>query len=723
MAVGGERAGQSVQRWSERLNRRIDRSLVRGQFHVIGLLAIAAVAVAAVSAIAMLALHAIPDTGGRDQGPVEAGWQALVRTIDPGQITTDHGAAAVIGLGTTIFGLLLISTLISIVNNQVERRVDRVKRGRDPVRLRRQRRDASDRVPYYLVLGWTDLTLRLLEELADSHLPHQPPDVLVMAPMTYEDMTERIEEFRRETLIDPSSSTLSYRQRLPTDRDWPQVRTGRPTDTRDLHRIAAITGADAVIILAPDPPDGMTSVLHGFDEMCPATAEVVKTTLAVSACLPNRDTDVHGATEYAARKHPAVVVELPESVRSDSGLAGRLHARTSDSDMELVILDVASLQSSLAADVSRTAGLAAIYRDILDFKGAEFHLIEPGPTQRTFGQAVAAMRNGIIIGTVDTADSEHRTNLWPDWDEDLAGKLLVSLQDDASTPVFDPDAPTETGPRGVGAGALTDPEQVLLIGWNHRGEHLVRALDRRLPPGSRVSVVTSAPDGPELRLPNIGTVAVQRVDGVQRWLDTTRSELGCDHAIVLGDDRLPPAASDANVLLTLLALRPPHSGSDKPDTVVAELRQRPNRYLASQRFSDDLIVGDALIAMLLAQFAADPNLTEVIEELISPSSTHPLEIRLMPMSGGTSSAGLSFRSVQADLRARDGSIALGYRIVHHCDSDAEHQRSELHLNPDGDDPMPERDDTRVELVVLTRCDRHVDLTPATATPTRGRAQV
>ena len=313
---------------------------------------------------------------------------------------------------------------------------------------------------------------------------------------------------------------------------------------------------------------------------------------------------------------------------------------------------------------------------------------------------------------------------WAMTDTDgLAGKLLVSLQDDASAPVFDPDAPAETGPRGVGAGALTDPEHVLLIGWNHRGEHLVRALDRRLPPGSRVSVVTSAPDGPELRLPNIGTVAVQRVDGVQRWLDTTRSELGCDHAIVLGDDRLPPAASDANVLLTLLALRPPRSGSDKPDTVVAELRQRPNRYLASQRFSDDLIVGDALIAMLLAQFAADPNLTEVIEELISPSSTHPLEIRLMPMSGGTSSAGLSFRSVQADLRARDGSIALGYRIVHHCDSDAEHQRSELHLNPDGDDPMPERDDTRVELVVLTRCDRHVDLTPAIATPTRGRAQV
>lgn len=431
----------------------------------------------------------------------------------------------------------------------------------------------------------------------------------------------------------------------------------------------------------------------------------------------------HDAAGGRPRKLPAVIVELPESIQPDSGLAERLRRRIggvddkrhhevlTDRNMDLVTVDVAALQSSLAADVSRTAGLAAIYKDILDFKGAEFHLIEPGHGHSTFGEAVASMRNGIIIGTVDAYGV---TDLWPDWDDDVSAKRLVSLQDDESEPVFDRAASAETGGRHRGAGALTEPEDVVLIGWNHRGEQLVRSLDRRLPEGSNIRLITSFAEIPTMELPNIGAVEVTHVDdGVQRWLDTAeRPELGCDHAIVLADDHLPPAVSDANVLLTLLALRPPHSTADKPDTVVAELRQRPNRYLASQRFSDDLIVGDALIAMVLAQFAAEPALTGVIEALISPDSTDLLEIRLTPASEYVTSPGGTFRSIQADVRAADGSIALGYRTTELTSDSADHGRSELCLNPVGDSPLPDDEGTSVELVVLTRCEPLVDLTPA-----------
>lgn len=698
---------RAVGRWSDRLNRRIDRSLVRGQFHVIGLLAIAAIVVAVTSAIAMLALHAIPEPTGREDGPGAALWQALVRTIDPGQITTDHGAAKFIGFATTIVGLLLISTLISIVNNQVERRVDRVRRGRDPVRLRRPRRSDTEAVPYYIVLGWTDLTLRLLEELADSHLPHRPPDVLVMAPMSYDDMVERIEEYRLNTTIDASTSATTVLQRLPADREWPQVRTGTPTDTRDLHQIAAITRADSVIILAPEPPDGVPPLVSFPDEMSPSTAEVIKTLMAVSACLPDRN-QVRNPGDPAARavERPTVVVELPEGVQSDSRLADRIRARICDVEMELVTVDVTTVQSNLAANVSRTTGLAAVYRDLLDFKGAEFHIVDPHPELRTFGHAVSATRSGIVVGTIDGAG---RADLWPEWDTDLSGRQLITLQDDASDPVVDLDRPPLSGPRGAGAGAATEPEQVLLIGWNHRAEQLIRSLDHLLPAGSEVRVVTASPDVPSIDLPNVGRVSVSQLpDGIQNWLDGEPSELGCDHAVVLSDDRVPPAVSDANVLLTLLALRPPHSNCDKPDTVVAELRQRPNRYLASQRFSDDLIVGDSLISMVLAQSAAAPALSGVIEELISPTSSHPLEIRLIPLSSYATVPAGSFRALQATVRAADGSIVLGYRtpaLTPSADQGA------LHLNPDGNTPLPSSADGDVQLVVLTRCDDRVDQDP------------
>lgn len=696
-------------RLSDRLSRRIDKSLVRGQFHVIGLLAVAAFVVAVVSALTMWALHSIPADEGSDPRPVAAFWQALVRTIDPGQITTDRGITAVIGLVTTIIGLLLLSTLISIVNNQVERRVDRVKRGRDPVRVHRVRKGGAEPVPYYVVLGWTELTLRLLEELAQSHIPGQYPEVLVMAPVAYADMVEQIDEYRIEVTLEVGSAVARTRQRLPSNRDWPHVRTGVPTDTRDLTRVAAVAEADAVIVLAPDEIDASTVDVRMLDELSPATAEVLKTVMAVSACVPHPVAGGGGSRSLRTdpSRPPTLVVEMPDSIGTDAGLARRIDQRLNDTHIDLILVDAVSTQARIAAHVSRTAGLAEVHRELLSFNGADFHIVDSASGVATFGDAVARMSNGIIVGTVGL-DGE--VDLWPEWDDPLDGKRLVSVQQDATGSVFDADFEPERGRRPSGAGSSESPEEVVIIGWNRRAGAIVESLDHMLSTGSTVRVFAPAHgvQVPELDLPNLGRPLVTTLeDGIQEWLDGQPVELDCDHAIVLSDDRFPRAVSDANVLLTLLALRPPEETRPKPDTVVAELRQRPNRHLASQRFSDDLVVGDSIMAMLLAQYASDPALAGVVEEIFGPLGRHRVEIRFVPFHAviDVDDMDRSFRSLQQVVRRSDGSILLGYRITGAPDGFGRRPPGKLHLDPPGHSPVPHPEDAEVELVVFTRCEQ------------------
>gem|GEM_PF-2496511 len=704
-------------RWrdfADRLNRRIDQSLVKGQFHVVGLLAAAALLAAAVSTLLMVLFDAVPDEviRGQNQRPGVAGtlWQALVRTLDPGQIATDHHGAALIGLLTTIVGLLLLSTLISIVNTRVELRVDRVKRGRKPVDLSSISRGSGDEPMYIVILGWTDLTLRILKELAQSHIANKPPTVLVLAVDSVDDMRHRVEELRR-----------SEHKDFPGD--WPQLRTGNPTDTRDLIDIAKIENADAVIVLAPESSSRVVAVLEYPDELCAASAEVVKTVLAVSACFPFLVTSAaNSATSTAIlkqsqaqhirahkvrthRERPTVVVEIPENALAGSTLEERLKTRLGQDRIQVLTLDGAAIQARLAAQVSRKAGLSGVYQELLDFAGCEIHLLDMPPHVKEFGEAVSLLDGGIAFGLMD---KNGNPELWPDWDYPVANQRLVALMQDARSPSFDRQAGwARRLSSRPGWQVEQEPESISIIGWNHRGSRLVEALQGCLPSGSRIKVFACGEEPPGLPVDEDSEFEWHDLPlGIQHWLDQHPPELRCDHTVVLADNKVLPAVSDANVLLTLLTLRHPDNQLPKPDTVVAELRQRPNRHLASKRFTADLIVGDSLVAMLLAQYAVEPELKLVFEQIIDPQGDQSVEIELINLDQiqrnlikvvpSESDLDLTFGQVQDWASAQGGIIALGYRLS------SDHRPSEICLNPDPTTRLLKDADSKIEVVVLNK---------------------
>lgn len=95
-----------------------------------------------------------------------------MRTIAPGQITADAAGFAFVGLVVTVVGLMLASTLISLVNNRIERRVEGIRCGRDPI---------PPRSGHTVLLGWTDIGSKAGEEFAQIGNRQSPVGMVVLA--------------------------------------------------------------------------------------------------------------------------------------------------------------------------------------------------------------------------------------------------------------------------------------------------------------------------------------------------------------------------------------------------------------------------------------------------------------------------------------------------------------------------------------------------------------
>jgi hypothetical protein len=591
------------------LQDRIDRALVRGQINVIFWLGGAALLLALTAALVVSLLHLA--VAGHHPSFSEAFWQSLVRTIDPGQITEDRAGFAFIGLIITIGGLLLISTLISLVNNRIERRVEGIRRGRDPIPPR------SDHI---VLLGWSDIGSKVVEEFADSGNGQQLVDMVVLADASV--ATMRHELLENDHLIDRAVH-------------WPVLRSGTTWDTRDLRRLASVATARAVVILDDDSPDGM--------------ANTVKSVMGIVAACdgPSHEREPH--------EHPTIVIEVQDARNT---LVEPLRKRLARFGFRVVAVDSLALRTELAAQVSRRAGLSQVFQELLNFSGEELYITDVPPGLETFGHALTALRGSVPIGILEGKDQV--VNLWPHWSTPLNDSQLVVVASDEDAAAADAlvtfDVAPLVGSRPSCCERPLEQQQLLVIGWNNGAVHLLEVLDQYAGEGSSVTVVTEHEVDPgELKLESFSEQHfISPTIGVQAWLDLERDHF--DHAIVLSHDALSPASSDARTFVALLSLRPAGNLHGNPTTVVAQLRQRENKYLARQSLADDLVVGDAVTATTLAQLAMNPDLETVLEQILGDT---PFTVELVPNPYFGSHRSVTFEQVSL-ATAGHGEIAIGW---------------------------------------------------------------
>ncbi|MFJ4466972.1 NAD-binding lipoprotein [Streptomyces sp. NPDC089424] len=589
-----------------------DRTLARSTGTLLGWLAACCLAVVLpVSALLVWTDPAAPRTLA---GRLTAVWRTSAETLRLGGVTGEPLRMLLAGL-LGLVALLCVSTLIGVITTGLGDRLTELRRGRSTVLEE----------DHAVVLGWSDQVFTVVAETVAAVAAAAAGGRRGVVAVLAEHDSAEMETALTAVLGDVGRARLV-------------CRTGSPADPRALALVTPAAARSVLVLPSEDAGDG-------------ADVEVVRVLMALRALL-------------GARPGPPVVA----AVRDDRFLpAARLAAGPRGT-----VLETDLTTARLLAQSARRPGLSAALRDLLDFAGAEFHVVDvPELTGRSYDDIALCFEACCVVGFLK-ADGRPLLTPAPGTLFETGDRLVVVAPDEPAEPPADR--------RDLVEGALVTapvplraaPVRVLLLGWNRRAPLLLGILRDTSPPGSVVDVVTDPDQAPGGVLEGDG--AEESLQGAPARLllnhhtgDLTRPEFlraldvfGYDSVVVLGPDECTGTERpDDRTLLTLLMLRAREEEAGRALPVVAELRDPRSRALAPLGPSSDAVVRGELTALLMAQLSHSPELATVFDEIFAVRggalALRPAGDYVRP------GAETAFATVVAAALER-GECALGYRV-------------------------------------------------------------
>lgn len=551
--------------------------------------------------------------GSQELGFVEAVWESLMRTLDPGTMGGDTGwGFRLVMLGVTLGGIFIVSTLIGVLTAGLEGKLEALRKGRSLIL----------ESGHTLILGWSAQIFNILSELMRANANQKKASLVILADKDKVEMEDeiraRVEQIGRTKII---------------------CRSGSPLDAADLE-IVNPHAAKAIIVLPPEDAD-------------PDTA-VVKTVLAITNHPQRREQPYHIVTQIGDPKNKELLEMIGERDRVQAILSGDLIAR-------------------LTAQTSRQSGLSVVYTELLNFGGDEIYFThEPTLVGKTFGEALLAYETSAVMG-IKKGDGLILLNPPMDTLIEVDDTLFGLTSDDdtfiisglTAVPI---DEAAICLPKPVNS---AKPEKCLILGWNRYATTIIRELDHYVTAGSEVLLVAD----PTVSVEASQAEQILRRDCAQlrhqkinfRTGDTTDRSLlealnvpDFDHVIVLGYAGLEVQQADAKTLVTLLHLRKIAERDDTPFSIVSEMLDLRNRQLAEVTRVDDFIVSDHLISLMMAQLAENGDLYAIFANLFDPQGA---EIYLKPAGDFVLlETPLTFYTAVEAARRR-GQTAIGYRLA------------------------------------------------------------
>jgi voltage-gated potassium channel Kch len=272
-----------------------------------------------------------------------------------------------------------------------------------------------------------------------------------------------------------------------------------------------------------------------------------------------------------------------------------------------------------------------------------------------------------------------------------AGQRLIGISSDDSAFVLDLDpAPWQPPADRSFVSDEVHVERTLIVGWSEVAPLVIRELESHVAQGSTVVILIDDDH--------------QDVDAIQRLVDTLdlrkqRVEIRVGNTIsraVLDDvvsaepythflilcerEHFGVDEADSRVLLTMLHLRA--TGDVRDRNVVGELLDPNDVDLAQEDSSDDFVVSQKLVSLLLSQLSESPHLAKVFDDLFT---TDGATISLQPFERYTAAGTTTFGDVVAEAR-NWGTTAIGYRAESARDR-RDTLASGLRINPPKAEPI------------------------------------
>jgi ion channel POLLUX/CASTOR len=594
--------------WRDRLRYRFENTLSKGPAAMIAWLAVVCAVVVGLAGIgtSIFHLHSSDEPGSPEIGLVEGTWTSLMRTLDAGNLSNDGGwGLRFLMLIVTIFGIFVVSILIGTITSGLEAKLSEMRKGKSRVLESN----------HTLILGFSSKVFSIIGELIIANENQKNPSIVILAERDKVEMEDEI------------------RAKFPKTKNTRVIcRSGNPIDLDDL-LLAMPNTARSIIVLAPEieSPD----------------IYVIKTVLALTNHPERRSEPYHIVAEIEDEKN--------------------LEAATLVGGEEAIFVPSDDLIARVTAQTCRQSGLSVVYTELLDFDGAEIYFA-PVPTLagKSYREALMRFEESAVIGLVRQS-GEVLINPAMETRFFDGDQVIAISEDDDTVVVGSNSAPTfEASLIQLKVSQGAQPERTLMLGWNRKGEAIIRELESYVAAGSEIVVVCESEEVRPQLLALSGTLTKQRLRFAKGIL-STRSTLeslkpeSFQHLIVLSDSSLPMQQADANTLITLLHLRKIADARGVKLNIVSEMQDIRNRALAQVARADDFIVSDKLVALMLSQLSENKKLDEVFKQLFSAAGS---EICIRPASDYVKTGvAMRFYTVM-EAAARKNETAIGYRRLH-----------------------------------------------------------
>ncbi len=593
-------------RFGDRLRYHFDNTISKGTVAIIGWLFVVAFALI----VGMSLIVYVTKLGFEDKSLFGIIWETLMRTLSTAPVSRDKGSAffMLLMLLTTFGGVFTVSILIGLLTTGIKNKIDDLRKGRSHV----------TETGHVIILGWSSQIFTVISELAIANENRPRSSIVVLAQKDKIQMEDAI----RDKVGTPRRTRIV-------------CRTGNPIDVADLE-IANPDAARSIIVLAPETKD--------------PDIHVIKSVLALINRTDRRPDPYHIVAAVRDPKN----LEVARMVGKD----------------EAQFVLASDLIARIAAQSCRQSGLSVVYTELLDFGGDEIYFKEePSLVGKTFGDALFAFEDSSVIGV---RFSDGTTRLNPPMNTKIqTNDQLIAISEDDDTII--PSGLTEWGiDKGVLRHATPmrpAPARILILGWNHRTQTIIKELDSYLSAGSQITVVADDTDLPGRRLGDqIKTLKLENASVSSHFGDITdRSVLNglaidtYENVIVLSySDTLDAERADAHTLICLLHLRDINDRAGNPFTIVSEMLDMKNRELAEVTQADDFIISDRLVSLALSQIAENKGLSAVFADLFDSEGS---EIYIKPadlyVQTGTP---VNFYTIVESTRQKN-EVAIGYRIA------------------------------------------------------------
>ncbi len=583
-----------------RLRYKFDTALSRGPSVVITWLGLVTLALIVLTALILTAFRLTGIGGGERLGVFEAMWQSMLRVVDAGSFAGDTGwPTRLVALAITIAGIFIAGSLIGLIANAVDQRIEELRKGRSKVL----------ETDHTLILGWSSRVPSIVAELVTANESRKKAAIVVVANGDKTEMEERL----RDAIPDTKTTRIV-------------VRSGAPWEARNLE-IANLNGARSVIIVGDGNDTG-----------------TVKTLLAIRG-VRSDDT-----TEQAHVIAEVTDIATAQSLRSLFGA-------------ELVTVSSDAVVAELTAQACRQRGLSGVFHELLDFDGDELYFAPfPELVGATYAAAQMSFDKSAVVGILDAAGvvklNPPADQLIADGDQLIAvaeddSLFLVDSNVRTGTVLDGQPADVETGTRrivivgwsGLGPRVIAELDEFL----DER-----TTIEVLIDP----ALVDVRSVREQVQASNV-SLEVAELGGGPEFVAAHAARRSFHEVIVLGyRNVMTDDDADARTLLTLLAFNQVRQNNDLgPVRIVAEMLDQNNATLAEATGVDDFVVSDELTSLMLAQLSERPELNQVFSDLFDRTGC---TIELKPAQRYGAHTATCFADIVVTASAF-GHSALGFR--------------------------------------------------------------